>query len=799
MSLDYINQEISIIPCKTAFDEKEQVWTGKIPAIRDWSQYCTEVPEIEEVKRWGSIKGVSGIGIVTGEASNICCIDIDTEDPDLIKKLREIIPYTPCVIQGNPKRGGKYLYRLFDSIHEYKPIEPQKQKVKHMGKTVVDILYGNSYLVAPPSLHSKKQDGEAIYYKWEDPNKSLLKVGVHNLPILNDPFIKDKIEMALKGISNAEMEHNLPAGAIDLSGVGVKNIEMDGHRHDDMVSFVAGLIAKKTDPTTAVRELLNRDIARNPSNQYFKDKTKGHKSDSVEINAMKFYMGNLEQKNRNKKKSEQEIPVLAEATVYVPSAEWPELNTGMLTNKLPTFNYGWIPNDDMRKLVQDASMANSIAPQNLFFYMLSGFSAVVGNKVKVQPYRNNTGYVETCNLYVGIVASSGERKSETTSIALKPLKKLNKQVKEDARKDNENKKRISKDIEKLISSKEKKRDAEIEKEGLDSDYAKELLEEIDVLKAKIPKPCNPSLYEQNTTIQKLYEIAEENQEGLFIEFNEFGTKWRDLQAKGNEAEKSFFLDGWDGRRQFMYKTKHHGENSIDELCLSVGFSAQFDIMESVIADLVRNSGMNDGLLQRFLVFCSDVTTKVPTDISFSFPVDIHNIYSNAYYIENAETPVTLDDEAYELWMNFLGENSHKKETEKNPAIVSAISKYTGLILRLCGVLEVIKCNGNRPTFVSASTFKTAWQMIDYAELHLRHIFSLDEKRKVDNIISAFKTGSIEDETTVRDLYRFHQKLFGKDANEVMKVLERLAMRGIIKVIKDGRTNKIKINPAIYRV
>ena len=793
--MDYIENEISIIPTKTIFDDKKKVYSGKFPAISGWNKYCDELPDEDEAMSWGKIKGVSGFAIVAGEASNIACIDIDTTDEKLIKAIKEVIPYSPCIIKGDPKRGGKYLYRLYDSVHEYSPKGTLKQKVKNSkNETVVDIFYGNSYLCAPPSLHSKDLEGNEIKYEWQD--FDLLTVGVENLPILDDEFILEKIDMVVRGMSKSEISSNLPVGGLDLSGVSHR---ADGNRYEDMVSTCAGLIAKRVDPTTAIRELLQRDELRNIGDSYFLDKTKGCNSPSREINAAKFYFGNLEQKCRNKKIDEIEVPVLGSQKVYVPNDEWGEITGRYDGDVLPQFNYKWIPCSIMRGLIQDASMATSVAPQNLFFYMLGGLSSVLGNKIKIQPYRRNTQYVETCNLYVGIVASSGERKSETTSIALRPLKSLNKTIKEEAAKENKKNVQIAKDYDVKIKKLIKDRDKEIElaDDPAESEIIIELAEKIDNLQEKKPKTKNISLYEQNTTVQKLYEIAEDNQTGVYIEFNEFGSKWKDLQAKGNEAEKAFFLDGWDGRRQFLYKTKHNGENSIDELCLSVGFSAQFSIMEDIVDSLEKDKGLNDGLLQRFLIFCSDVKSSEASDISFNYPNEVNSTFENAYYVEKSDIPVCLDEDAYPLWMDFLNKTQHKKSTEKNHAIVSAISKYDGLVLRIAGNLEAIKNNGRKPKSISADTFNNAVEIIQYAEGHLRFIFSIQEKKSQDNIINMFRTAIIEDETTIRDLYKHHQKAFGKTATEAMKVIEKLVNRNIVKVVKDGRANKIKINPAIF--
>ena len=425
--LSYLDNGISVIPVKMIRDDKTKIAEGKYPAIRDWQTYCERLPTEEEIAQWASIRGISGIAIVLGRASNLCSIDIDTENKKLQKKIEEVIPYSPILVKGNPLRLGKFLYRLYDTENEYVKPPVGKQKVKDGKTTVADILFENSYVVIPPSIHSVDETGYKVNYSW---NKfELLKMGMNNLPILEDKNVKDKIEMVTKGMTKSEIAQNLPAGAIDLSDA--KAPVMDGHRHEDMVSYCASLIAKNIDPTTAVTDLLHRDAARNADDLYFLDKTKGHRTQSRELNAIQFYIGNLTQKNRSKAPNEYEIPKLANEKIYKPTNDWSGVKKSsvVIGRRLPKFNYDWIPNDSMRRFVKNASEATCIAPQNLFFYMLGGYSTLIGNKVKVRPYRENKNYVETGNLYIGIVASSGERKTETTGMALKPLKHINKMAK----------------------------------------------------------------------------------------------------------------------------------------------------------------------------------------------------------------------------------------------------------------------------------------------------------------------------------------------------------------------------------
>ena len=793
----YADIGISVIPCKKTWDEKNNSFTGKMPAITGWQEYCNEIADDDKLMEFSGIKDFSGFGIATGKASNICCVDIDTTDKALIKKIEDIIPYTPCVILGADGRGGKHLFRIFDTEHEFTEPTNAKMKVKDGKKTICDILIDRSYLLAPPSLHSIS-NGEKKLYRWKD--HDITKVGLHNLPILEKPeAIRDAIEMATRGMTKSEIALNFPVGGIDLSKIGHKEKAMEGHRHEDMVSFCNSMIARRETPDYIIRELLLRDSTRNHADPYFLDKTKGHRSEIVMINAIKFYLGNLEFANRSKKSSDLELPELFYDKLHSPASDWGEINYSYEEDALPEFDFDWIPDETMREYVKSGAETSCVAPQHIYFYLLASFSSMIGNKLKISPYRNNKSYIETFNLYVGNVAPSGGRKSETTGIALKPIRKLMKSVKENEIKENAKIEQIKKDVGIMVKKKEDERRGLVEENFNPNEaYILQLNEEIASMEAKIPKRLNSCLVEQHGTIQRMYEIAEDNPSGFFVEFNEFGTKWKEFQMKGNEAEKNFYLDGWDGRKSFTYKTKHNGENIIDELCLSVGFSAQEDIVESIVDELSSNLSSNDGMIQRFLIYCSSGIKREYRDIDFTMPNRLYELFQTAYYVDRDSEPLKLDDKAYELYREFSEWLSEKSRDEKNNAIRSAIEKYSGYVLRISGNLEVIKNKGRKPDSITSETFNTAWEIIKYTESHLRYMFKFHEKKRFCDIIELLRTSIVTDETTIRDLYRSYQREFGNNVTECKEILRKLADRNVVRLIKDGKAYRIKVNPAIFK-
>ena len=799
MFSDYINAEISIIPCKTLLDEKKKIYSGKFSAVSGWQRYCQETPLDEEIKQWSGMSNISGMAIMTGVASNIACIDIDTEDPELIERLKRIIPYTPCVITGNKKRGGKFLYRLFENHNEHKEINTQKIAIKdphNNKKTLVDIFYGNSYICAPPSLHSEDMyTKKKNYYEWENEEFSLLKVGVENLPVLDRDFIEEKIRMCIKGMTPSQMVNNLPSGGINLSEVGET-----GGRWQELKRLAGQLIAKRSSFDDAVIELMEHDERENSENPYFSDKTKGCNFKSIQMNATQFYFGILSSVNRGKYQINMELPKLREISreLEIKTHEWNDPISFKQKNKIPKFNFDLIPNKHIRDMVKTGSEVNGVSPQSIFFYMLGSLSSLIGNKIEVQPYHLYKDFKETANLYIGLIGASGERKSETTNFALEPLKRLNKKLKSERKAALASESQRIKDIETKISKLSKDRDREIEEVGIDSELSSKILDEIHELELKKPKIKNISLYEQETTIQKLYEIVEENNDGIFIEFNEWGSKYHALLSKDRSEERQFILNGWDGKRPFTYRTKHQGENEIDKLCLSVGFSCQVDVIDSILWRIQNVQQENDGLMQRFLLICSDEDRKPVVDSNYEISKEVCNIFENAYYIESKKEPVKLTNKSYNRWMNFQERTKDRIISCENSILGSVYSKYDGLVIRLAICLEVLKNDGNRPNFISDEIYQIAEDLIEYCALNAEHLYSGPKLKKYDEIVTLFKMSIIPEEISVRDLYKKHTRLFGNNADEAMQVLKVLFEHNIIGFFKDRKSDKVRVNPKLIQ-
>jgi hypothetical protein len=137
---------------------------GKATYIKNWSQYSLTLPSEEDVYKWEKTKG--NIGIVLGPASNLVCLDIDTDDQAVL----DACPRSPVV-----RRGMKGEARFFKYT---------KNIISEGIDGVLDILSIGCQVVVPPSIHPDTK----LPYRWITPD-TLENFDQNDLPELDLAFL----------------------------------------------------------------------------------------------------------------------------------------------------------------------------------------------------------------------------------------------------------------------------------------------------------------------------------------------------------------------------------------------------------------------------------------------------------------------------------------------------------------------------------------------------------------------------------------------------------------------------------
>jgi putative DNA primase/helicase len=187
----------------------------KRPLLNDWARYHNLLPDADLQKYWISQYPANNIGIVLGEQSGICMLDIDTTNEALIKIIQSLIPPSPWY-----KIGAKGLTLAF----KFNGLSTFRIRTE-AGETVVELLSTRTQTVLPPSIHPTTKQ------PYRDNGKHLWDV-LDQLPELDL-----QIETILRGA--------LTQAGVNLSHSGwtrVTDFVASGSR-DVTITSVAGLYA----------------------------------------------------------------------------------------------------------------------------------------------------------------------------------------------------------------------------------------------------------------------------------------------------------------------------------------------------------------------------------------------------------------------------------------------------------------------------------------------------------------------------------------------------------------------------
>ena len=141
----------------------------KGPRLPNWSTYCDQFMSPDNVRSFFDKN--HNIGCCMGKASRTMAIDVDTEDEDLIIKVRKILPVSPV-----EKKGAKG----FTAFYFW---EGQSSQSFKNGINGIDILASGRQTVLPPSIHPKGME-----YVWLT-ERTLLDVKPEALPRITESQI----------------------------------------------------------------------------------------------------------------------------------------------------------------------------------------------------------------------------------------------------------------------------------------------------------------------------------------------------------------------------------------------------------------------------------------------------------------------------------------------------------------------------------------------------------------------------------------------------------------------------------
>lgn len=194
----YWNAGLPVIPCN-----------GKRAFLTGWQQFSERMPDGYEQTEWLRSHQDCNIGLPLGPVSRLCCVDIDTDDPDEIAMIKAVLPATPYERVG--KKGMALIYR-WDGQPNFKLKTPDgRQPLEFLGK-------GNQ-VILDPSIHP--DTGEPYTAS------TILSDVLEDIPHLPSGFNKETLSRALGIVPTTKKSAD--------SGIH------QGARHNALISYAATL------------------------------------------------------------------------------------------------------------------------------------------------------------------------------------------------------------------------------------------------------------------------------------------------------------------------------------------------------------------------------------------------------------------------------------------------------------------------------------------------------------------------------------------------------------------------------
>ena len=116
----------------------------KEPLYAGWREYTVVMPPQHLRDHWREHNAASNIGLPLGPCSGISVIDIDTDEPTVIKAILKVLPKPLWVRKG--KKGAVLGYKYNPALKTFRIRTVNNE-------SIVEYLSEGTYVVLPPSIH----------------------------------------------------------------------------------------------------------------------------------------------------------------------------------------------------------------------------------------------------------------------------------------------------------------------------------------------------------------------------------------------------------------------------------------------------------------------------------------------------------------------------------------------------------------------------------------------------------------------------------------------------------------------
>ena len=402
--------------------------------------------------------------------------------------------------------------------------------------------------------------------------------------------------------------------------------------------------------------------------------------------------------------------------------------------------------------------------------MVVVLSGVIGRRIAIRPKRKDDWKVIP-NLWGAIVGPPGSLKTPAIEEVCRPLKVL------DAEEMERHGRAVLEHQEDAMVSSAKKTAArkamdQAARKGADPGRLKELAREAMGGRGDGP-PDLRRHFLNDVTNEKLGELMsqEVNANGLIVFRDELVGFFKSLDRQGHEADRSFYLETWNGSGSFTFDRIGRGTIHIPHACLSMFGGIQPGPLASYLKGSFRGEDC-DGFIQRFQVlmypdppppYCNvdrwpDAEARERAIAVFRALDTLDPIAKGCVVEDESGIPcLRFDDEAQEFFDEWRSRLEERLRSGRLSGLMAThLSKYRSLMPSLALIFHLVECC-QEPTFGPLKLYSVelaaAW--CDLLEDHAARIYRAAMEGDPDIAIrlSERLADSLPEPFTVRDIFR----------------------------------------------
>jgi Protein of unknown function (DUF3987) len=332
-----------------------------------------------------------------------------------------------------------------------------------------------------------------------------------------------------------------------------------------------------------------------------------------------------------------------------------------------------------------------------------------------------------------------------------------------------------------------------------------------------PKKPTPKRYIVNdSTVEKLGELLNQNRTGLSVFRDELIGLLRQLDKEGQEGARAFYLEAWDGLGRFTYDRIGRGTIHIETVTLSVMGGIQPGRLLDYLGAALKGGAGDDGLLQRFQLLVYPDVSKGWSNVDRWPDTNAKQRAWEVFQQLDALDPAAIGAEradgddgvpflhftppAQDLFDNWRkGLEEKVRSADEHPALESHLAKYRSLVPSLALLIHLAD-GGHGPVGEAATRKAIGW--VAYLESHARRVYAIVINTATiagKALAKRIRRGDLHDGFTLRDIYRKHWAgLSEKQAVE--QAVDLLLDLGWLKEVVEETGGKPKtryrINPAL---